>query len=274
MTWITDDASVSDSAPRDLYTFVGPNTTYRYTSHVEDVSYGGNTYTALAGLRRSELGHSSIIDPPELTVDLPVTAQVVQDHAFGRPPRSLTFTLQTYQVVSAAVLERWRGDVGPFAILGRNAKCRIPLLIGDALDVMLPGAYFQALCGVALYSTECGVVRASFDLAATVSSFTGSTLVVSTIGGNPDQWFRAGEVLRDSDGEKRNILDQTGTTLTLDEPFRTLANGNALTLYAGCAHDVQTCHEKFSAVASFRGHPYIGDKNPFITGWRSALGAI
>ena len=274
MTWYTDDASVSDSAPADLYTFTSPSVTYRYTSAPADVTYAANVYTALAGLSRSTLGGGSVVDPPELVVDMPISAAVAQAFAFGRAPRDLSFTLLTLQPVSGVALERWRGKVSSFATLGRTTKARIPLLVDDAFTGVIGSMAFQALCGHPLYSDSglCGANRDDFDYASTIATVNGANITVASIVGQADQYFQSGEIRRDSDGEKRYILSQIGTEMILDAPFPTLAVGNVVTFWAGCNHTIQTCYAKFGAavVKSFGGHPYIGDVNPFITSswWR------
>jgi hypothetical protein len=78
------------------------------------------------------------------------------------------------------------------------------------------------------------------------------------MGGQPSQWATFGEVIRLSDGERRGILDQTGTTLTLDVPFRELVVGDALQVWAGCDLTIETCLAKFGNVPNFGGHPDIG----------------
>jgi len=98
-------------------------------------------------------------------------------------------------------------------------------------------------------------------------------VTLASIGIAPDQWFRAGEIVRNVDGERRAIVDQAGAVLTLAHPFRTLLNGNGVTLYAGCDHTLATCSDKFNNAVNFGGHPTVPSSNPFLTPIRLTRGS-
>jgi len=270
LTYASDQLSVSDSAPRHLFIFTGTPTVYRYTSAEADLTYSANLYTALAGLTHGSMPISAEVgNARELIVEMPITAQVVQDFGFGMPMRNLSFALLRLQQLSGVATKQWEGEVADIAAVGKLAKLRIPNKAAQ-YEVNVPGWYRQRGCNVPLFSTACGVSRATQDWATTVSSVSanGKTVVVASVNGVSDQIFRPGEIVRDTDGERRTIVSQIGTTLLLDAPFRTLVATNAVTLYSGCDGAILTCHSKFNNVARFRGLPFVGaDGNPFKRGF-------
>lgn len=125
-----------------------------------------------------------------------------------------------------------------------------------------------------LYGPGCEVDRnyptyanhEHMSVAAAVSQ-TGAELEVSELvdpASDPraNQWAQFGEVRRVVDNERRSILDQTGTTLTLDRPFAYLVAGDDLEIYAGCDWKNTTCNTKFGNTQRFGGHPDAPDNNP------------
>ena len=268
MPYADDENSAHDGEPRELYEFIGPNTTYRYTSGTIAVTYLTNTYALVEGLRRSSVGSGSTDDPVALEVSIACSAQVVEDYGFTTPPRSLRLKVYRQQVNSAEFQTIWDGVVVAISAKGRMARIRSASQMGDRLSNTVPSVSIQRTCNHFLYDSHCTINAATYDLAVTVSVIDGAELTVNTIGGASDSWYRAGKIVRDSDGESRTIVAQVGTLLTLHSAFGVLAVGNAMTLYAGCDHTVQTCNEKFNNTVNFGGHPMIPQSNPFLVGLR------
>jgi uncharacterized phage protein (TIGR02218 family) len=119
----------------------------------------------------------------------------------------------------------------------------------------------QKQCNHVLYDRGCTVARAGFKVTTTANA-SGTTLTLAGIGGNPNGWAKHGDVVRVSDGERRSILEQVGTTVTIDVPFGTFVNGDSVEVYAGCDWLVETCVTKFANVANFGGHPEMPTNNP------------
>lgn len=270
MTYATDTVSVQDSAPVELYEIVTPMATYRYTSFDTDFTYAAQNYTSLAGLIRQRITVSSDDRAQELEVSLPASVPFVQANVFGRLPRNMTLTLRILQRLSAAAEKAWEGKITSVNVQGRIATLLVPGKVDDALETEIPSVRFQPLCNHFLFDARCGLNANDYDVAASASTISSTTLVVNTVGSNPDQWFRGGEVRRTIDGERRLIVSQVGTTLRLNYPFRELAPGNALTLFPGCAHTIGVCRVKFSNHANFGGHPHV--VNDFVKLTRLLLG--
>lgn len=265
MTYAADEESQAAGAPLEGFEWVGSASTWRYTSAIEAVTIDGNSYTPLAGLIRSSIGVGTTQDTPTLTVTLPTSAQVVAHYAFATPPRSLTLNLYRYQAVSGEWVVAWTGEVASITAKGEVAEAVIPSALASRLSTPVPSLAIYGHCQHFLYDARCRVVRASFDLATTVASVSasGTTVTVAGVGGAVDHYYRAGEIVRDSDSERRSIISQIGTALIIAAPFRTIAAPNPVTLYAGCDHQHATCTAKFANLANFGGFPTMPSHNPF-----------
>ncbi len=269
MTYLDDEQSVDLGQPIELYEFIAPNRAYRYTGNLENVEFQSNTYTAVP-MKRSALEGAAQDEAPAVDIEMPYDLDVIRDFAYGIAPSNLELTIRRYHPNSgpSSAVVYWRGEVASISVDRRTAKVRVPSLMGQKLDKPVPGVYYQTQCNHILYDSRCGVTSALFEISTTVTNVfdNGTGVAVASVGANPDQHFRAGEVIRQSDGERRLIVNQSGATLTLNHPFPELSNGDVVDLRAGCDHSPQTCRDKFSNIQNFGGHPFIPTDNPFITG--------
>lgn len=262
MAYQDDETSKHDGRPIELYEFVGNQTTHRLTSYGEDVQFGVDTYTAVS-MRRSEVNVTQ--DERSLEIEIPRNLQIVTDYAFEVPDTGLLLTLRrTHDLVSAITL--WKGRVTAISVAGDRATIVVPSLTSDALTTVVPRPQVQHVCNHRLYDAHCTVDPVGFTESTTVASITdGVTFDVTSLGGQPDQWAKGGHVENTSTGERRLIIDQTGTTLRVLYPFRNLAVSDPVDVFAGCDHSLSDCANKFSNSVNFGGHPYVPDKNPFRT---------
>ena len=254
MTYATDTVSIQGSAPIELYEFVTPVTTYRHTSYDTDYVFFSNTFTPMAGLIRASIAINASTEAQELQVTMPASALFIQENMFSLP-RTITCRVRIVQPTGSVIA--WQGLITNFTIQGRMATVHVPSLMDDALETEIPTARFQPRCNHFLYDSMCKVLATSFDFSTSVGTISGASITVASIGGNPDNWFQNGEIVRALDGERRLIVKQIGTTLTLNYPFRTLVTTNTVTLFAGCDHLITTCDSKFDNHGNFGGHPHV-----------------
>jgi hypothetical protein len=267
-----NERSVSQNRPIDLYTIVTPTAIYRVTSHPTDVAFGGATFTALT-MSRGPQQVAQDLTGRELIVYLPITHPMVQRFAgTGIPEREVLVTLQRLQAVSGIAVQAWQGFGTGMQVDGHVAKLRVPSLTDDAMKIKLPVVAAQRLCNHRLFDARCapnppgdGPAAATFEVPCILVSQTGTTLVVNTIDGRPDGWATLGDVVHLPTGERRYILKQVGTTLTLNSPFVGALGGHALEVFAGCDHSIATCRDKFTNVTNFGGHPEMTNSiNPWL----------
>lgn len=276
MTFDDDERSVSQNRPIDLYTINTPTAVYRVTSHPTDVTYAGATYTATT-MSRSDL-YVTQQTGREMVVYLPISHPLVQRFAAtGIPEHSVTVTIVRMQAVSGQVIQQVSGFATALSVDGHVAMIRVPSVIDDAMKVRLPMVRAQRLCNHVLRDPQCSVDRfdTRFDVqppALYIVSQSGNVINVSTMDGHPDGWAQFGEAWHFTSGQYRMIVDQVGTTITLNVPFTNVANGDQLVIFAGCDHTVTTCRDKFDNVVNFGGMPNI---NPAIDHWADkGLGLI
>lgn len=256
MSYATIDVSIHDGDVLWLFDFLSGSTHYRYASGDVDVTFDSNAYTAVS-MMTSTLGVPQLGGSVrEFIVEMPVSLQVVQDHV-GIPKDELTVTaIRLHGSDGANYAQQFEGRVAGFDGAPPLISARCVTTLEDPLDEVVPSVHDTRLCSHALYDDRCQVVRTSFDLATTVSGApSGRSVTVASIGGAADGYYNAGEIVRDSDGARRTIRTQVGAALVIQSPFRTLSDSDAVTLYAGCDHTVQTCMATFNNVANFGGIP-------------------
>ena len=290
MAYLDDEASTADGDVTELYDFTGPTASYRYTSGATAVTYSGNSYTPAPGLVRSPIEHPTTGTTHTLTVTMRVSESVVRLLAFlPQSHRPVRLRIYRQQANSGETITYWDGEVTSVSPRGSMATIQAMSKLAAWLRRQVPGIAADWRCRYRLYDGYCKMVATDWDLATTVSSVAsdGVTIVVASVGGQPDDWFAKGaEILRVSDGERRIVYRQVGTTLTINDPFPTLTAGDSVTLFAGCDHTHRfytdfvgtplvsgDCQSKFSNAANFGGEPSMPGSNPFTLNIRHIIGS-
>lgn len=272
-----DEASVADGDVTELYDFTGPTASYRYTSGSSAVTYGGNSFAPSPGLVRAPVGTSSTRDAPSISLTIRVAESVIQTFGGGAPPRSLRLRIYRTQANSGETRTIWDGVVVGITCKGEMAEVRSTSLVGLRLATQLPSLAVQKRCQHFLYDERCRVDRAAYEHNTTVSSLSGATVAVASVGGALDDYYAVGgEIERVVDGERRAVYEQTGNVLTLSSPFPVLAPGDAVRMWPGCDHmlDIRDfgtsqvvsghCLTRFNNVTNYGGHPTVPGANPFL----------
>lgn len=278
-TYADDETSVSQSRPRDLFVIATPTETYRHTSHVVDIVYGDDTYTALT-IDRGPQQITQEASGHELIVSLPITHPLVQRYfASGIPPHGVVVTYYRLQEVSGMAVQQCSGFAQSMSVNGNIADVRVPSVIDDAFRIMLPVVRAQKLCNHVLFDPRCspnpgidGPLQAAFSFTAIITAQSGRTLTISTMSGHPDLWAKFGRVVHTQSAQMRTIVNQIGNLLTLTDPFVGAADGSGIVVIAGCGHTLQICKGTFNNVTNFGGHPHLNSAvDPYS---RGTLGVI
>ncbi len=266
MTFLESETSIDDGEPIELYEFVAPNKSYFYTSFGRDIDLSGQIYEARA-IQRSNLQGTDQDDSPDMTIEIDIDAEIVNDFAFRIAEPDLQMTLRRSHANDPAKTEIiWEGAVTGISVANRKGTIRVPSLFGSALKQPVPDVFYQPQCNHALFGSRCTVSRAAFVDAQVIDTVVGVNVGLVSVGARPDQWFQGGVIQRVSDGERRLIKSQVGTSLILNYPFRDLLIGDAVEVVAGCDRLVQTCVGKFGNLINFGGHPLIPIINIFEEG--------
>lgn len=252
--------------PREGILFELPVATYRVATGTRNLVIDGFTYTAEPS-QRDEVTLATSENGADLVVRLPVKHAVVKRWLAGAPPKRVRVSVYRKQMTSGESERIWQGDVTSIALEGRVAALRVPSLLTESLQRRLPTVTVGRSCPHILYDANCRVDRADFDQSATVTAVDGRKITVSTVGGNPDDWFTFGEVLHVSSGERMTIHSQVGTEVTMQLAIYELKVGDTVTLFAGCDHLVGTCHTKFDNRVNHGGFVQLVTTNPLKPTW-------
>jgi uncharacterized phage protein (TIGR02218 family) len=263
------EVSVQEGTPVELYTLETSAGTLYFTSSAEDVVFGADTYTAIP-LSRSNVTPPRIGDGKELTITMPVDHAAAQDLlSNGIPQQNITLTIARIHSTAGSSRQIWRGNV--IGATTDQQWLRITTLRDhdDTLSIQLPMAKGNRKCQHQLYDAGCKV--SSMLVIVDIDSVSGTTIVLDAAFVEADGWANGGDIVASAD-DRRNIISQVGTTLTIDVPFRNVSAGTTVVVRAGCDKAIATCETKFNNVVNHGGHPQkLATKwmSPFSFGIRS-----
>jgi len=264
MTFAASEASLAAGTPYELHEFqLGESAVYyRYADAVADVTYNGNDYTACY-CQGSEIEAGSNAVKSATTVRVDWSNPFAWLYTAGAPEEIVHYV--RYKGHGADVQAIFRGDVTQvvFKQSARKGSRYAEISIDPyTMAMQRPGliTQFQRLCGVDLYSTPCGLLRATWKVSGTLSGVSGNVLTSTTFGAEADGWWTGGDILVNSC--RRWIIEHSGDTVRIVPGIAGLAVGQAFDVWPGCDHSIATCHTKFSNRANFRGQPNIPDEDP------------
>lgn len=262
MTFLTDETGADTAQPIELYQFVGSLDRYTYTSGNRPIFHNAATFRPVP-IQRNEIKLGDVTERNELKVYVPITTKLVRDYGFDIPPPELRLTIFRMHGVNGDIQTWFTGDVTSITMERGRAALIIPSVFSGFMRAEFPNVYFQAQCNHPLYSTRCGVNRNSFRVEGVIDSIIDRTSIrVPEAADKPPGWFKAGELV--TPDERRLIVEHNGATLTLNYPFRSLAEGDSVTMFAGCDHSRDTCNDKFNNIDNFLGFPFTPSLNPFL----------
>jgi len=106
------------------------------------------------------------------------------------------------------------------------------------------------------------VRRVAFSGFSAVGSISGNVLGIAAAAGKPDGWYTAGMVKRTNTNEHRLIIGHVGANLTLYAPFSGISFGEAVQIFAGCDHTIETCDTKFGNSTNCSAWNAVPLRNP------------
>ncbi|MBT9165864.1 MAG: hypothetical protein DDT25_00526 [Chloroflexi bacterium] len=264
----------------DLLTItLSDSTTIRATSFDIDLMHGGNVFKAGQPMfERGRCRHVRGVEIDELEITFyPQDGDTLSGLPFAVAARlgaldTASIRLDVAYLQETADPSVWTvvgtimyfvgtvGDVEPDR-LEVNVKVNSPLQL---LNVKMPRNLYQPTCGHTLYGQGCGISRATFQTNRSVQATPAPTVTSFTInaGAEAAGYFDGGVVQITSgahSGLRRTVKQHSlggGLTFALPWPAP-LAAGVSLQLVPGCDRRRETCADRFSNLARFRGFPYI-----------------
>lgn len=263
MSYDVIESSEWQGEPIEMYTLSRSTHAWRYTSADHNVTVNGSLFTAIP-IKRSALEQNQDTSRSPITISMDKDAPFLGQFR-GSPPTDIVhLTVQRMHEGDPEVTTPWVGRVVNVKFLEREAEVRCEPVYTSIKRPVLRRRY-QTTCPHVLYGVQCGVLNSSFLTQTTLSGVSGSLITASVFNSKPDAYYAGGYVDWETDGvvERRFILSHTGTTLTLNLPFKGIAQGDRVRAYPGCDHALNTCNSKFNNVDNYGGQPFYPNKNPF-----------
>lgn len=275
MAYTDQETSIQDGTPYFLYEFNTNSTTYRYTDYPETIVWNSLTWEPFP-IKHTEVKQSNELSKNSMTVTIPIQGAFADIFLGWSPDHAVSFTLRRGHFGSTDTLVYWKGRVS-----SHNLKQQMVELKCESIFTSMrrPGirARYQRNCRHALYSAGCGVDKATFAVAGSITAVTGLVLTVPEAASQSDGWF-AGGALEFPDGSFRMITSHVGDQITISRQNRYLTDiftstgwglswgqywgGFAVTLYPGCDRTLNTCLTKFNNILNNGGFKWIPQKNP------------
>lgn len=272
MTYSDSEKSKHSGKPLELYRYAGTYQTFRYTSSPVPVSYQAPdetepfVYTPLA-TRRSAVQHTTQNDDTsEVTIDLPVTSELVAIYGFQISPPDLYLTLFRGHN-PGEFIRYWQGNVENISVVRGTATIRVPSPLAAALSTEFPTVYFQTPCNHNLFDDGCTVPVEDWTVTTAIVSVDGTVIEVTpaSVGALDGQLVGGDAVL--ASGERRMITAQAGDTITINYPFASANEDDALVLLTGCDLALMgDCKNRYDNTINHGGFGFIPSKNVFKTG--------
>jgi Phage conserved hypothetical protein BR0599 len=263
MPFLDDEQSKHAGRPVELFKYQGTYDDYFYTSGPAEVTYLGDLYIPIATKRSALNVQTQNDDNSEVTIELPVSSQLIAVYGFQIAPPDLKLTI--YRGHNGDFIRAWSGNVENIQVVKGTASVRVPSDLAAALNTDLPNVYYQGPCNHALFDERCGVSYAAWSFATEVAAIDALTVTLDGIGTLDGQLVGGDAVL--ASGERRMIIAQAGNVITVNYPFAQIAINDVITIAAGCdlawAGD---CATRFNNQERFGGFPFIPPKNIFSTG--------
>lgn len=233
-------------------------TGFRFTSHDEDIDFGGDTYVAVGGYTST-----SIQSATGLSIDRLDLEAVLDSAGFNESDLIAglfdfaTFKVSdiNYNVPTDGVVIQRAGVLGAYSHGEPEVEVELRGLI-QYLHQRI-GRLFMKRCDADLGDDRCTVVLASFTVTGTVSSVTNRrTFVVSTppaARGGLLTWTSGA-----NNGLSMEVRSVSGNTINLSLPMPyNVVSPDDYSVYRGCDKRASTCETTFDNIKFHRGFPFI-----------------
>lgn len=263
MAFEDDEQSKHAGRPVELFKYEGTYDDYFYTSGPEEVTYLGDLYVPIATKRSTINVATQNDDNSEVTIELPVSSQLIAVYGFQIAPPDLTLTI--YRGHNGDYIRAWSGNVENIQVVKGTATVRVPSDLAAALNADFPNVYYQGPCNHALFDDRCGILYGDWSFATEVAAVDATVVTLDGIGTLDGELVGGDAVL--ASGERRMIVSQAGNVITVNYPFAQIAINDVITIAAGCdlawAGD---CATRFDNQERNGGFPFIPPKNIFEKG--------
>lgn len=268
MTFATDEQSVQDAQPVELYRFTGVTTRF-FTSDAEDFTNSEATWEATT-IGRGKLEAGTQQDPENLDIEMASDNPLVAEYVIGVAPPNLNLTLlRVHPANPDDTLTLWDGPVTSWTLRmtrsGRVARARVPALFSFIFNRPVPRIKYQNPCNRVLGDSVCRVdlTDPAFSQAVTVSTVVNNVITINEVSQFADGDLLGGRIF--VAGEGRMITANVGSVITVATPFSTaLPASTAMTIRRACDHQRNgDCVNVFNNAANNLSFDLTPPRNPF-----------
>lgn len=259
MSYTVRESSDYSGHPLELYRFSMGAQQWLFTSADHVVTYGEDDYQPIF-IKRGGFNKGS--DARKSTMDIEVAAS---------NPLALLFRTGWLTGILVITIYRHHNEDSEFSVLwkGRITGCKwsgsVATLVSDSVFTLFQRAglrrVYQVGCPHVLFGEACTLNAASWQIAETVTAVSDRQITAAGISAYGSGYFLGG-MLQFGD-ELRLITSHTGDIVTLVDSIGGLVEGEAVTLWPGCAHTMHACLNKFNNIDNYGGLPFLPTKNPF-----------
>ena len=267
MSFDSAETSLADGHPVRLYRFSCGAKAWCYTTGERPIEHLGLQYKALpGGIIDDGIRQTGQDEPDTIKLTAPASLDGAQIYR-GTPPSSeVALTIFDRHGGIADYLVSWSGYV---RAVKWTAIDRCEIVCAPMLERMATTGLrlvWSRACPHALYSSACGVNRATWRVTGVIESLDGVAVRVTAAAAYPDGHFLGGYIEWPMyDGayyERRGISAHTGATLTLMGGTNGLTANTTVNLYPGCKQTVTGC-QAFNNYRNYGGFPLLPGVSPY-----------
>lgn len=260
MAYNDQEISIQGGAPYFLYEFVTPDATFRYTDYPDVITYDSNDYDDFP-IRHSEIKQTSELSKNGVTVTIPIQGTFAALFLGWSPDYIVSCTIRRGHFGATDTLVYWKGRVVSHNIHLSTIELKCESIFTSMRRAGIRARY-QRNCRHALYGAGCGVSKASYAVAGTVSAVDELELTITAADSYDDGYFLGGIVEMD-DGSFRLIKSHEADAIVMNRSSRYITDGGTtVTLYPGCDRTIAMCKDRFNNLVNNGGFKWIPSKNP------------
>ena len=258
----TEKEEGAQRQPAELYHIWRGTDHWRYTSGDVSVIYNEEEYFP-ATIQREEISYDEKLDVNTLTLQISRVTDPVLSFV------AISFTdlvwISVYKIHRDMLIQEsspiFVGQIKSVTFTGTTAQVHC-VGFEHYLKKIVPRYRYGPGCQHTLYDEKCGVNIDDYTDTVSVVSLdsTGLFIANSLFAEKEDTYYTFGYL---TFGDySRMITSHNGSTIGLRYPISSLAEGDTITVCAGCDRTRATCRDRFDNLVNHLGFPDIPIDNP------------
>lgn len=269
MSFDTDENSIQNSQPIELYLFTYNNVNYTYTSSTEslEANIEGDWYTFNAEyIKRGDslkLGDSSgNVETCTITVARTNSVALLYQ---GAPPELDSVRIRVYRVHGSSnnnYVKILDGIVSQARFSGSDVE--LTITIENVLNRLVPRGKLSYFCQNCIYDERCTLNKDDWALTCYVDiGMEGLKIYSTNLNEKPSGYFTNGYIKMGN--SFRGILKHEADCITIKYPINISDLSGSFIAYPGCDGLFGTCASRFNNTDNFSGVPYVQPYNAYST---------